>query len=80
MDAKRTRDERMLAAAKELATTHGVFFAATLLEENGVPLDEALSALTGTKRLTCLLQAAELASDRGKDLRCDIDLRSNSRS
>lgn len=80
MDAKRTRDERMLAVAKELATTHGVFFAASLLEENGVPLDEALSALTSTQRTTCLFQAAELASDGEKGPKCNLGLRSNSRS
>lgn len=38
--------ERMLLVAKELAATHGVFFAASFLADHSVSLEAALLALT----------------------------------
>jgi hypothetical protein len=52
MSANRYRDEMMLALARELVGTHGVFFAAALLAEYGVPLHLALWALTSTKQIS----------------------------
>lgn len=39
-------EERMLLVAKQLAETHGVFFAASFLADQSVPLELALPALT----------------------------------
>lgn len=46
MDTNCKRNELFLSAAVELAMSHGVFFAAALLRDVGVPLEAALSALT----------------------------------
>lgn len=41
------REEMMLRLARDLAISHGTFFAAALLAGMGVPLPKALEALTG---------------------------------
>lgn len=46
MDARQIRDELLVLTAKELAASHGVFFAAALLADFGVPLKTALVALS----------------------------------
>jgi hypothetical protein len=51
MSANRYRDEMMLALARELVVTHGVFFAAALLADYDVPLRAALEILTMKRRL-----------------------------
>ena len=40
------RGEMMLRLARELAISHGTFFAAALLADMGIPLSIALEALT----------------------------------
>lgn len=46
MDASNYRTELLLIAAERLAESHGVFFAAALLADFGVPLGTALRALS----------------------------------
>lgn len=45
METRQIRDELLVLTAKELAVSHGVFFAAALLADFGVPLNTALFAL-----------------------------------
>lgn len=53
------RDRLLLRAARELAISHGIFFAAAFLADLGVPLDRALIALRG-------VAAASMKVSRGE--------------
>lgn len=46
MDTRKIQEELLVLTAKELAASHGVFFAAALLADFGVPLKTALIELT----------------------------------
>ncbi len=46
MDTRKIQNELLVLTAKELAAAHGVFFAAALLADFGVPLKTALIELT----------------------------------
>lgn len=64
------RVELMLRLARELATSHGTFFAAALLADMGVPLSLALAALACQPRATRLMRAgAPMDGGKGIDRR-----------
>ena len=46
MEPRKIRDELLVLTAQKLSASHGVFFAAALLADFGVPLKTALVALT----------------------------------
>ncbi|MBA5605194.1 hypothetical protein H3H36_07455 [Duganella sp. FT3S] len=46
METRQIRDELLVLTAQKLSASHGVFFAAALLADFGVPLNTALVALT----------------------------------